>query len=48
MSTHIDTKPAHIEHVEEHDHGPYEHRTKVVENVNAGRTVTVNHIAQFI
>jgi YggT family protein len=48
MSTHIDTEPARREHVEVHDHGDYEHRTRIVENANLQRTVSVNRLAQFI
>jgi hypothetical protein len=48
MSTPIDTKPVHEEHVEVHDHGDYEHSTRVVENVNVGRRVAVNRAAQFV
>jgi hypothetical protein len=48
MSTHIDTKPTHQEKVEIHDHGHYEHSTRVVENPNLQRSVTINRIAQFI
>jgi hypothetical protein len=48
MSTHIDTKPAHQEHVEVHDHGHFEHSTRVVENVNAQRSAAVSKVAQFV